>query len=81
MIDDPKRRLLVIIEKPAVSSQHAELQRVAAPVPITTTPANLQKIGWCQAPVPGELVFGWLRWKCNSPPRASRLLEIVIYRH
>jgi hypothetical protein len=50
-------------------------------VAITTTAADLGKIGWCQAPVPGELVLGWLRWKRNSPPQARRLPKIVIYRH
>jgi hypothetical protein len=70
----------VLARRPrAVSAQHAELQRVPAPVVVAATPADFGEIGCRQAPVPGELVLGRLRWKRNPPPRAGLLREVVIY--
>ena len=37
MIDDLQRRLAVIVEKPAVGAQHAQLQRIAATVIVAAT--------------------------------------------
>jgi hypothetical protein len=45
MIDDPDRRLPVVAQKSAVSTHHAELQCVPAPVVIAATVADLGEIG------------------------------------
>lgn len=44
MVDDPQRRLPIIVEKPAVGPQHAKLQRIRAPMIVAAKAADLGEI-------------------------------------
>jgi hypothetical protein len=79
MVDDAERGLPVIVQKPAVGPQHAELQRVAAAVVVAATVADLGEISRCQAPVPGEFILA--RLDRDPPPFRRHLRGAVIGRH
>lgn len=68
VIDDAQRRLAVVIEKPAVGAQHAQLQ--GEPTPMIGTPAapDLDQILRREAPMSRQLVLGQLGRRCAATP-------------
>jgi hypothetical protein len=54
--------LPVVVEEPAMSAQHAELQREAAPVIGAAALRDLGEVSRAEAPVPGELVLARIGW-------------------
>ena len=81
MIDDAQGSLPIVLQEPAMGAQHAQLERKAAPVVVAAAAADLDPVGGCQAPVPGQLVFAGLGRQNKTPSRADGFRKVIIGRH
>lgn len=68
VIDDPQRRLPVIVEEPAMGAHHTELQRKTAFVIGTPALTYLPQVGRRQAPVPREFVLARIGEDAGAAP-------------
>ena len=78
VIDDPERRLPVIVKEPAVGAQHTQLQRIAAFVIGAAAMADLNQILRRQTPMLCEFILA--RIGRHSGPTPEWRPEIRVSR-